>query len=210
VGNSSFIGGRLPGLEDGRFQRKTSLDQDRRPGELDTAIERAREGDQEAIRYLYVRFAGNVYGYVRSILRDDHDAEDVTQQVFARVLRALPAYQSRGVPFSAWLLKIAQNAAIDHVRRRVTLVSETDRMEQVGEDRGRELVSALLEALEELPPPQRQVVVLRHFAGLAPSEIAQALDCSEASIHGLHHRGRRALKVALSQAGVGPTTTAAA
>jgi RNA polymerase sigma-70 factor (ECF subfamily) len=204
-----LISGRFSGLEGGRFQRKASLDQDRRPGELDAAIERAREGDQDAIRYLYVRFAGNVYGYVRSILRDDHDAEDVTQQVFARVLPALPTYESRGIPFSAWLLKIAQNTAIDLMRRRVTFVSETDKIEQLSDDRRRELVKALREALDELPPPQRRVLVLRHFAGLAPGEIAEELDCTEASIHGLHHRGRRALKHALSQAGVRPMTAAA-
>jgi RNA polymerase sigma-70 factor (ECF subfamily) len=207
--NVDLLSVRYPGLEDGRFQRKSALDLDRRPGELDAAIARAREGDQDAIRYLYLRFAGNVYGYVRSILRDDHDAEDVTQQVFARVLPALPSYESRGIPFSAWLLRIAQNTAIDHMRRRVTVIGEPDKVERITDDRARELVGALRDALDELPTPQRTVVVMRHVAGLGPREIAKVLDCTEASIHGLHHRGRRALQDSLSQAGVRPMTAAA-
>jgi RNA polymerase sigma-70 factor (ECF subfamily) len=204
-----LISDRYAGLEGGRFERKTSLDRDLRPGELDAAVERARSGDHEAIRYLYLRFAGNVYGYVRSIVREEHDAEDVTQQVFARVLPALRSYEPRGVPFVSWLLRIAQHAAIDHVRRRMPLVAALDNVEDVDEDRARELGEALCHALEELPTPQREVVVLRHFAGLSPAEIATALDCTEASIHGLHHRGRRAMREALSAAGATPTTFAA-
>src|SRR5436190_24213690 len=66
------------------------------------AVRRAKQGDSAAIRYLYVRYAGNVYGYARSITRDEHAAEDVTQQVFAKVIVAIAKYEQRDVTFSAW------------------------------------------------------------------------------------------------------------
>src|SRR3712207_3252459 len=64
---------------------------------LSRAIERAKEGDRDAIRFLYVSFADNVYGYVRSIVRDEHDAEDVTHQVFAKLITAISRYEDREV-----------------------------------------------------------------------------------------------------------------
>src|SRR3954463_1258182 len=82
------------------------------------AVVRAKQGCDDAMRLLYLRYADNVYGYVCSIVRDEHEAEDVTQQIFAKLLTALPKDEPRGVPFSAWILRVAHNAAIDHVRAR--------------------------------------------------------------------------------------------
>lgn len=204
------ISGRYGGLIDGRFHRKTSLDSDRSPRELERVIESAKTGDQEAIRYLYLRFADNVFGYARSILRDEHEAEDVTQLVFARLLTALGSYEQRAAPFSSWLLRITHNVSIDHIRRRRTIQCDEARVL----DEGREEVSAdlslsLREALKELPEEQREVVVLRHIAGMSPSEIALHLGKSEDSIHGLHHRGRRALKEGLLRREAAPVCSAA-
>src|SRR2546429_8678029 len=81
-------------------------------GTVSRAVARAKEGDSDAIRYLYVRFAGNVYGYARSIIRDEHEAEDVTQQVFAKLMLSIHKYEQRDVPFSAWILRITHNLAI--------------------------------------------------------------------------------------------------
>ena len=162
-----------------------------------------------ALRYLYLRYADNVYGYARSIVRDEHDAEDVTQHVFARLMTALERYEQRAVPFSAWLLRITHNAAIDHMRRRVMVSDDSEAIDERDDDRSHELVGMLRSALEELPEIQRQVVVMRHVGGYSPGEIAVALDRSEDAVHGLHHRGRRALRNALTQAGAAPMTAAA-
>jgi len=203
------VASRYAGLSEGRFHRKAKLDSDLREGELAGAIARAKQGDRAAVRYLYLRYADNVYGYARSIVRDEHDAEDVTQHVFARLMTALERYEQRAVPFSAWLLRITHNAAIDHMRRRVAVCEEPDAVDERDENRSHELAQTLRSALEELPEVQRQVVVMRHVGGYSPSEIALALDRSEDAVHGLHHRGRRALRQALIEAGAAPMAAAA-
>jgi RNA polymerase sigma-70 factor (ECF subfamily) len=158
------------------------------------AVARAKRGDQEAVRFLYVSYSDNVYGYVRSIVHDDHEAEDITQHVFAKVMTTLVRYDERGVPFFAWLLRMARNAAIDHLR-----ASRTTPMEAVldpdaisAADLGQ--VATLRVALAALPDKQREVVILHHLAGYTPEEIADRMGRTKRSVHGLHHRGRRALR----------------
>lgn len=201
---------RYEGLGGGRFHRKTQLDEDRAPGELAHVISRAQAGDSAAFRYLYLRFADNVYGYARSIVRDEHEAEDVTQQVFARVMTAIGRYEQRSVPFSSWILRITHNMSIDHIRRRRAVpVEETHAVDETREERSFELSMTLREALAELPEEQREVVVLRHVAGWSPREIAAHLGKSEDAVHGLHHRGRRALKVELGRREAAPVCAVA-
>mgnify|MGYP001235209770 CR=1 FL=1 len=172
---------------------------------------KAKQGDRQAIRFLYLRYADNVYGYARSIVRNDHDAEDIVQQVFTRMLTAIRSYEDRSVPFSAWLLRIAHNMSIDHLRRRSTVCEEPATMAatETPAVETHHLRNAIRDALSELPEPQREIVVLRHVAGLSPREIADRLGRSEDSVHGLHHRGRRSLKLALARAGAVPATAAA-
>lgn len=198
-------------MSQGCFHGKRTVDPEARPGEVARAVARAKQGDRAAIRFLYLRYSGNVYGYARSIVRNDHDAEDVVQQVFTRMLTAIQNYEQRSVPFSAWLLRITHNMAIDYLRRRMPVCDEPERavVEERPEFEAGQLRGALREALAELPEVQREIVVLRHFGGLSPREIAQRLGRTEDSIHGLHHRARRALKRSLSDAGATPVTAAA-
>src|ERR1043165_9112046 len=97
------------------FQLKAKLDAGEER-ELARAVARAKVGDMEGYRYLYLRYADNVYSYVRKIVRGDHDAEDVTQLVFAKLFTSIGRYETREVPFSAWILRVARNAAIDYMR----------------------------------------------------------------------------------------------
>lgn len=198
-------------MSQGCFQGKRTLEAERRPGEVARAVARAKQGDRAAIRFLYLRYAGNVYGYARSIVRNDHDAEDVVQQVFTRMLTAIQSYEQRSVPFSAWLLRITHNMAIDYLRRRTPICEEPEKavVEERAEFEAGQLRDALRDALAELPELQREIVVLRHLGGLSPREIADRLGRSEDSVHGLHHRARRALRVALTEAGATPMTLAA-
>jgi RNA polymerase sigma-70 factor (ECF subfamily) len=180
------------------------------PEELHRAIERAKGGDSDALRYLYGRYAGDLYRYVKTIVRDHHTAEDVTQQVFARLMTSITRYEQRTVPFWAWMLRVARNAAIDQMRsNRLVPCEEVHGTQVATEDVNHDRRRSLTEALESLPHDQRQVLFLRHVVGLSPAEIADRLDRSEGSIHGLHHRGRRALRDELSAAGSGPALAAA-
>jgi RNA polymerase sigma-70 factor, ECF subfamily len=178
--------------------------------EVQLAIARAKEGDREALRLIYIRYSDNVYGYVRSIVRDDQEAEDLTQQVFMKLITAIVKYENRGVPFSGWLLLMARNVTLDHMRRRrptpTEEVFDAHSHHHEGEvaDRARDLHTALA----SLPEEQRSVMIMRHIVGLSPLEIAERMGRTESSIHGLQHRGRRALKLELSKLGSAPSTSA--
>ncbi len=158
-------------------------------------------------QYLYARYADDVRGFVQSIVRNRHDAEDITHDVFAKLMRAIQKYEEREVPFAAWILRVARNAALDHVRSRRQIPVEEVRINEDGhEQTSFEYSRALKEALAGLPESQREVLVLRHIGGLSPTEIAERLGKTEASIQGLHHRGRAALKQSLRELGVAPVT----
>jgi RNA polymerase sigma-70 factor, ECF subfamily len=189
------------------FRSRTTLDES--PEQLrkvKLAVARAKEGDQEAIRFLYVSYVHNIYGYVRSIVRDDHEAEDVTQQVFAKLMTAIVKYDDRGVPFFAWLLRLARNLAIDQLR--ANRLTPTENVIDPGTSSSNDMDRAetVRTALATLPAEQRQVVLLRHVVGLTPGEIADRMGRTEGSIHGLHHRGRRALQRELERLDSTPFT----
>jgi len=169
------------------------------------AVARAKAGDRDGLHFLYVRFAPDVQRYVASFVHDHHEAEDITQNVFAKLMTAIAKYEQREVPFTAWILRVARNAALDHLRGRRAIPTEEVRVAdngsaQTGLDRGRDL----RQALEGLPADQREVLVLRHVVGLSPTEIASTLDRTESSVHGLHHRGRRTLQANLVNLGAKP------
>jgi RNA polymerase sigma-70 factor (ECF subfamily) len=171
------------------------------------AVARAKEGDMSALHFLYVRFADDVCAYVRSIVRDQHAAEDITQNVFAKLIKSIAKYERRDVPFAAWIIRVARNMALDHMRAsRQIPVEEVRTSDEGGEQVGVERAQSLRDALGRLPADQREVLVLRHVAGLSPGEIAERLGKTEASIHGLHHRGRGALRTALRELDAAPVT----
>jgi len=174
------------------------------------AVARAKEGDRDALRFLYVRYADSVYGYVRSIVRDDFEAEDITQHVFAKLMTVIVKYDQRSVPFLGWLLRLAHNAAIDHLRsRRAVPAAEIFGADTRADDASAERTATLQEALATLPADQRSVVVMRHLCGLTPGEIAAQIGRSESSVHGLHHRGRRALQAELQRLDSAPSIAGA-
>jgi RNA polymerase sigma-70 factor (ECF subfamily) len=167
------------------------------------AVERAKRGDRDAVCALYLRYAQTVYRYVLRIVHDHYEAEDITQQVFAKLIVSIDRFDDRGAPFGAWLLRLARNQALDDLRaRRRVLVEEPP--EQMAPPATPDRSDSLREALAELPPEQREVVVLRHVAGLTPAEIASRTGRSESAVHGLHHRGRRALRAGLTRLDVTP------
>jgi RNA polymerase sigma-70 factor, ECF subfamily len=177
---------------------------------LRRAIARAKEGDASALHFLYVRYADDVCGYVQSIVRDPHEAEDITQTLFAKLLGKIQRYEQRQVPFSAWILRVARNAALDHLRARRQIPFEEVRTSDEGYDELQfDRFHSLREALDRLPDEQREVLVLRHVVGLSPVEIAERMHKTESAIHGLHHRGRGAFKAALRELEAAPVVQSA-
>jgi RNA polymerase sigma-70 factor (ECF subfamily) len=167
----------------------------------------ARAGDADAMRDLYERHSARVHSYVLKILGDEHDADDVTQQVFAKLLTELDRYRPGEARFMAWILRVAHNAAIDHLRRTRAVPCEhpyePDACHDVTAENARRSLRA---ALASLPPAQRDVLLLTHVVGLSPAEIAARLGRSVRSVHGLHYRGRAAAQLALHELGSAPAT----
>lgn len=191
-------------LSSGCFRLKAELDRGGN-AELRHAIMQAKAGEMEGHRYLYARYADNVFSYARKIVRDDHDAEDITQQVFAKLLRTIGRYEERDVPFAAWILRVARNAAIDHMRSdRLVPCEEVRGADQQSDECRHECRRSLTDALGSLPSEQREVIMMRHLVGLSPREIAGRLGKSESAIHGLHHRGRRSMQRELTRGGAAP------
>jgi len=176
---------------------------------VDRAVVRVKEGDTSGLDFLYVRYGEDVRRYVESIVRDHHEAEDVTQSVFLKLMSVIKGYEPRGVPFAAWLLRVARNAALDNLRAKRALPSGDIWIKDEGRDEiAFERLESVKAALARLPHDQRQVLVLRYVSGLRPREIARVLQKTESSVHGLQHRGRRALKVALEELDAAPLTAA--
>ena len=187
-----------PAEEDGR--RVTHLDRDR-------ALVDAARRDPAAFDALYRRYLAQIYSYAYYELGDHHEAEDITQGVFLKLMRVLGSYTPRDVPFAAWLRRVARNAAIENLRSKRPLpVHELQTGEHSREELRCERVRDLRQALERLPYDQREVLILRHLAGLSPGEIARMLDKTEAAVHGLHHRARNAFKATLRELEGTPVT----
>ncbi len=78
------------------------------------AVARAKEGDTDALHFLYVRFADDVCDHVNSIVRSLDDSRDITQSVFGKLMTTIQTYEPE-VPFAAWILRVSRNAAVDHL-----------------------------------------------------------------------------------------------
>jgi RNA polymerase sigma-70 factor (ECF subfamily) len=162
----------------------------------------------EGLYLLYVRYEEDVFRFVYSMVKDHHEAEDITQSVFLKLVTILRTYEARDVPFMAWVLRVARNMCLDHLRDRRSIPHEevsarVDDHSQIGDERRKDLCWAL----EQLPEEQRSVLILRHIRGLSPPEIADALGKSESAIDGLHHRGRKSMQSTLASLGSAPVVS---
>ena len=163
-------------------------------------VQRAQQGDEAAIRELYLRHRNGVFRYLFYQLGDPQTVEDLTSEVFLRMLRALPSYQPRG-SFQAWLYQIAHNLLVDHYRKekgQIRLPLEEDLVadgEDPSEAAEHQLTSQQLRAaLTQLNQAQREVLVLRFISGLPINQVARALKTSEDAVKGLQYRALIALR----------------
>ncbi len=163
-------------------------------------IKQVKEGDAEAFGMLYEQYAEVIFRYVYSHLDGRLDAEDLTEEIFLRAWRALPKYDERGLPFTAFLFRIARNSLIDYYRQRKIVQSIEDVELQSHEAGPEEAVEVriengnLRETLARLREDYRNVLIFRFLSGLSPEETAEVMQRSVGAVRVLQHRALSALK----------------
>jgi RNA polymerase sigma-70 factor, ECF subfamily len=166
-------------------------------------------GDRDRFGDLIDRYQGRLVNYLFRLLRNADDAHDLAQEVLVKVYQVLDRYDPQ-YKFSTWLFRVAQNAAIDQIRRRrlkvVSLRQEDDEGEgrdwdlpaaergPYGELRNRERGEAIHEAIEGLPWEYRELILLRHFGELPYEEIAKLKRMPLGTVKNKLFRGRQMLK----------------
>lgn len=178
---------------------------------IDALVRRAAAGDADAFAGLYDAYAPRLRRFLRHQLGDADVAEELLQRTFVKMIEALPRYRSRGLPFGAWLFRVARNAVIDH-RRTSHPAASLDAAAEQAATRGDPVVAAerhqdqavLRAALDRLPADQREVLVWRFFADLSPAETAGLMGRSNGAVRALQHRALAALAVLLAEAGAPP------
>jgi RNA polymerase sigma-70 factor (ECF subfamily) len=163
--------------------------------EEDRLVERART-DRQAFGQLYDRHFNAIYHYIARRVEDTETAEDLSAQVWERALTAIERYELRGVPFAAWLYRIAGNLVANHHRQRRLWRFVPLSLRQ-GQDAATDQVdeaTAVGAAFRGLSGADQEVLALFYFADLEPPKIAEVLDCSVAAVHKRLHRARQRLR----------------
>jgi len=175
-------------------------------------VERAKAGDRQAFGELYDRYAALTYRYVSFMVSDRQGAEDLTAQTFLQALQAIGRYEERGIPFRAWLLRIARNLAINNGR-----FHRNHPCGNNGSEDGRSIPSPELlceaklreeevwRAVRHLKGDQRQVIILRFLDGLSYSDVSQVLGKSIGAVRVIQYRALSALRRALEDGDLGHT-----
>ncbi len=174
----------------------------------------ARQGEEAAYRELLRRYERPIFSLIFRMVRDRELAEDLSQETFVKALNALDSYRPE-FKFSSWIFKIANNAAIDQLRRReldtlsldgspnadtpeaieaTALQIGADQESALEEVEARELGTAIEQAIAKLRPEYRSCIMLRHVEGLAYEEIAQTLDLPLGTVKTYIHRARHELR----------------
>lgn len=178
--------------------------------EAEALIRRCQRGDRLAIEVLIRRYQNYVYRLCYLVMRNEQDAEDMTQETFIRAFRALPRFEIRqGTSFEAWLYRISVNACRSRMRRRWYQVlpwpdpappmaaepeEQPDRLVMQGEQRDH-----ILQFVDGLGEKHRMVVILRYYAGLSNEEIARALNIPSGTVRSRLHIARHRLREMLEE-----------
>ena len=164
-------------------------------------VQAAKAGDATAFGELYERYRDAIYRFCLARTGTSHDAEDLVGDVFVKAMQSLDRYQDRGLPFAAFLYRIARNAAIDRARTLKQPLSVDGLVTEPASTQNVELEAAfaversiLLAALARLKPEHRDVIVMRFIEGYAALEVAKLLGKTEGAIRTLQHRALERLR----------------
>ncbi len=173
-------------------------------------VEQAARGDNEAFSLLYERYVTRIYNYIYYRTGNPHEAEDLTSRVFHRALHHINHYDNRGVPFSAWLYRIAHNLVAnwhrDNSRRReVPLEDYTQQPQRALAPEasvvGNQEMEDMLKCIRRLPAERQQLLILKFVEGMSNAEVAAIMMRSEGAIKSLYHRTLMTLRDELSKIG---------
>lgn len=162
-----------------------------------TTVDRARTGDQQALADIYDWYMPRVYRYVVARIGNSAEAEDLTEEVFLKMLGAIGGFRWREVPFSSWLFRIAHNSIATHYRRSAQRGGATSELSEDMADGRPDLATSVEEritmdevrrAAQLLPDAQREVIALRFAVGLSIADTAKALGKREGNIKALQHK----------------------
>ena len=170
-------------------------------------VERAQQGDREALEELYLSNFDRIYSYLHMSVGNKHDAEDLTTQTFLKMLESIKRFRWQSAPFSAWLFRIAHNLAMDHFRARRRWQPEAEVPEPPGSEEPSAEVEAMqsigresmLELIEKLSPEQQQVLTLKFVFNFQNADVATILEKTEGAIKSLQHRALVSLQKQLAQ-----------
>ena len=155
----------------------------------------AAQTDPSRFAALYEENFERVYAFVVRRVHDRRDAEDITSEVFHQALRNLNRFEWRGVPFAAWLYRMAANAIADHYKKSSRETGTAAREITTDETADIERRATLFRSVDRLPPDQRRVIVMRFAEGRSIREIAEELGRSEGAVKQLQWRGLQSLRV---------------
>jgi len=163
----------------------------------------ASQADPDAFGVLYDKYAGRIYNYIYYRTGNTLDAEDLTARVFFRAMRHITNYTDRGVPFSAWLYRIAHNLVAnwhrDSSRRQEVALEDGYRSSKGDEHPEAALMqseeqNALLRLIRQLPEERQQLLILKFVEHMSNAEIGEIMDRTEGAIKSLYHRTLLALR----------------
>lgn len=178
--------------------------------ENDQALARLAREDQSAFGELYERHVTAIYRYVYYRCGNTEDAEDLTARVFMRALKHINHYNDRGVPFTAWLYRIAHNVVANYHRdnsRHPSIPLDEVELHGAHSDDSDQRIDGLrerkrlLQAIRILPEERQQLVVLKFVEQLPNAEIGQIMNRSEGAVKSLYHRTLVQLREALDKLG---------
>jgi RNA polymerase sigma-70 factor (ECF subfamily) len=169
-------------------------------------VRRAQQRDTEAFSQLYEAYFDKIYRYIALRIRNETEAEDMTQQVFMKMLQSISSYKIKGVPFSAWIYRIAHNQIVDFLRqqnKKSTVDIEGIPLPDTGEDPQHIMeqevdIKQLKQATRKLTAFQQEVLSLRFTGELSIAECASIMGKSEGAIKALQHSAVVALRKALA------------
>jgi len=177
-------------------------------------VARASQGDVEAIGLLYDTYVTQVYRYCMGRVRHAADAEDLTEEIFLKVIGAIEGFEWRVLgesersPFRAWVFRIAHNHVVSFHRRAAARGPSAELSEAMHDDRRgpqdlaetKIAIEEVMEFVRQLPDAQRDVILLRFVSGLSVAETATALDKQQTNVKVLQHKGVQRLKRLLAAA----------